>query len=79
VSLGSFDLLEAEMRLFEVEDLLGCRGTIEAIATIPGLGTYETYLWSDRDGGATVTLIFQNKRLRSKAQRGLGAEAGRGG
>ena len=79
VSLASFDLLEAEMRLFEVEDLLGCRGTIEATATIPGLGTYETYLWSDRDSGATVTLIFQNKRLRSKAQRGLGAEAGRGG
>ncbi|AWB19919.1 hypothetical protein DA075_02370 [Methylobacterium currus] len=79
VSLGAFDLLQAEMRLSEVEDLLGCRGTIDATAMIPGLGTFETYLWSDRGSGATVTLVFQNKRLRSKAQRGLGAEAGRGG
>ncbi|BAU90388.1 hypothetical protein MPPM_1783 [Methylorubrum populi] len=79
ISLGTFDLLQAEMRLSEVEGLLGCRGTIDATATISGLGTFETYLWSDRGSGATLTLVFQNKRLRSKAQRGLGAEAGRGG
>ncbi|TGE02231.1 hypothetical protein [Methylobacterium nonmethylotrophicum] len=80
VSLGTFEMLQAEMRLSEVEGLLGCRGTIDVTATIPGLGTFETYLWSDRgSGGATITLVFQNKRLRSKAQRGLGAEAGRGG
>jgi hypothetical protein len=78
VSLGTFDLLQAEMRLAEAEGLLGCRGTLDATATLPGLGTFETYLWSDRGSGGTVTLIFQNKRLRSKAQRGLGAEAGRG-
>ncbi|AWN51170.1 hypothetical protein [Methylobacterium sp. 17Sr1-1] len=78
VTLGAFELLQAEMRLVEVEGLLGCRGTIDATATIPGLGTFETYLWSDRGSGATVKLVFQNKRLRSKAQRGLGAEAGRG-
>ncbi|MET7246230.1 hypothetical protein ABZT49_23030 [Methylobacterium sp. EM32] len=76
----AFELLQAEMRLSEVEGLLGCRGTIDATATIPGLGTFETYLWSDRgNGSATITLVFQNKRLRSKAQRGLGLEAGRGG
>ncbi|MBB2960318.1 hypothetical protein [Methylobacterium sp. R2-1] len=79
ISLGTFELLQAEMRLSEVEGLLGCRGTIDATATISGLGTFETYLWSDRGSGATVTLVFQNKRLRSKAQRGLGAEVGRGG
>ncbi|WP_286134679.1 hypothetical protein [Methylobacterium sp. Leaf123] len=79
VGLDTFDLLQAEMRLSEAEGLLGCRGTIDATATIPGLGTFETYLWSDRGGGGTVTLVFQNKRLRSKAQRGLGAETGRGG
>jgi len=78
VSLGTFDLLQAEMRLAEAEGLLGCRGTLDATATLPGLGIFETYLWSDRGSGGTVTLIFQNKRLRSKAQRGLGAEAGRG-
>ncbi|MGX7704912.1 hypothetical protein [Methylobacterium sp. Gmos1] len=77
VSLVAFELLQAEMRLAEVEGLLGCRGTIDATTTIPGLGTFETYLWSER-GSGTVTLVFQNKRLRSKAQRGLGAEAGRG-
>lgn len=75
VSLVAFELLRAEMRLSEVETLLGCRGTIDATATIPGLGTFVTYLWSNRGSGATVTLIFQNKRLRSKAQRGLAAEA----
>lgn len=79
VSLIAFELLQAEMRLSEVETLLGCRGTIDATATIPGLGTFVTYLWSDRGRGATVTLVFQNKRLRSKAQRGLGAEARRAG
>ncbi|GJE83284.1 hypothetical protein [Methylorubrum thiocyanatum] len=79
MSLGTFELLQAEMRLPEVEGLLGCRGAIDATATIPGLGTFETYLWTDRDSGATITLVFQNKRLRSKAQRGLGAEAGRSG
>ncbi|MCF4123807.1 hypothetical protein [Methylobacterium sp. SyP6R] len=79
VSLVAFELLQAEMRLSEVENLLGCRGTIDATATIPGLGTFVTYLWSDRGSGATVTLVFQNKRLRSKAQRGLGAEARRAG
>lgn len=79
VSLGTFDLLQAEMRLSEAEGLLGCRGTIDATTTIPGVGTFETYLWSDRGSGGTVTLVFQNKRLRSKAQRGLNAEAGRGG
>ncbi|AMB44697.1 hypothetical protein [Methylobacterium sp. AMS5] len=79
VSLGAFDLLQAEMRLSEAEGLLGCRGTIDATTTIPGVGTFETYLWSDRGSGGTVTLVFQNKRLRSKAQRGLGAEAGRSG
>ena len=79
VRLGTFERLQAEMRLPEVEGLLGCRGAIDATATIPGLGTFETYLWTDRDSGATITLVFQNKRLRSKAQRGLGAEAGRSG
>lgn len=79
VSLGTFDLLQAEMRLSEAEGVLGCRGTIDATANIPGVGTFETYLWSDRGSGGTVTLVFQNKRLRSKAQRGLNAEAGRGG
>ena len=78
VSLGTFEILQAEMRLAEVEALLGCRGSIEGTATIPGLGAFETYLWSDRGGSFTVTLVFQNKRLKSKAQRGLGAEAGRG-
>ena len=79
ISVGTFELLQAEMRLAEVERLLGCRGTLDATAAIPGLGTFETYLWSDRGSSATVTLVFQNKRLRSKVQRGLGAEAGRGG
>ncbi|GJE70797.1 hypothetical protein [Methylorubrum podarium] len=79
LGLATFALLQAEMPLSEVEDLLGCRGTLDAATTIPGLGAFETYLWSDRGGGTTVTLVFQNKRLRSKAQRGLGAEAGRGG
>lgn len=78
VSLGTFEILQAEMRLAEVEALIGCRGSIEGTATIPGLGAFETYLWSDRGGSFTVTLVFQNKRLRSKVQRGLGAEAGRG-
>lgn len=76
----AFELLQAEMPLSEVEGPLGCRGTIDATASIPGLGTFETYLWSDRgSGGATITLVFQNKRLRSKVQRGLVLEAGRGG
>lgn len=79
INLGTFELIEAEMRLPEVESLLGCRGSIDASATIPGIGTFETYLWSDRSGGGTITLVFQNQRLRSKAQRGLGTEAGRGG
>jgi hypothetical protein len=79
ISLGTFEQIQAEMRLAEVEGLLGCRGAIDATAMIPGLGIFETYLWSDRGSGATVTVVFQNKRLRSKAQRGLGAEAGRGG
>ncbi|SFU76409.1 hypothetical protein SAMN02799631_02184 [Methylobacterium sp. 174MFSha1.1] len=79
VSPSAFELLQAEMRLSEIEDLFGCRGTFDGTATIPGLGTFETYLWSNRGSGATVTLIFQNKRLRSKAQRGLVAEGGRGG
>lgn len=79
VSLVAFELLQADMRLSEVETLLGCRGTVDATATIPGLGTFVTYLWSDRSSGATVTLVFQNKRLRSKAQRGLNAEAQRAG
>jgi hypothetical protein len=78
VSLVAFELLQAEMRLSEVENLLGCRGSIDATATIPGLGTFVTYLWSDRGSGATIKLVFQNKRLRSKAQRGLALEAGRG-
>ncbi|CAO4182828.1 hypothetical protein [Methylorubrum aminovorans] len=79
VSLVTFELLQAEMRLPEVERLLGCRGTLDATATIPGLGSFETYLWSDRGSSATVTLVFQNNRLRSKVQRGLVVEAGRGG
>jgi hypothetical protein len=78
ISLGTFEMIQAEMRLAEVESLIGCRGSIESTATIPGLGAFETYLWSDRGGSATVTLVFQNKRLRSKVQRGLGAEAPRG-
>ncbi|GJD59358.1 hypothetical protein [Methylobacterium dankookense] len=78
ISLGTFEMLQAEMRLAEVEALIGCRGSVEGTATIPGLGAFETYLWSDRGGSATVTLVFQNKRLKSKVQRGLAAEAARG-
>lgn len=71
VSLRSFELLQADMRMPEIESLLGCRGTSDGTATIPGLGAFETYSWSDRGGTFSVTLVFQGQRLRSKSQRGL--------
>lgn len=71
VSRRSFELLQADMRMPEVESLLGCRGASEGSATIPGLGAFETYGWSDRGGTFSVTLVFQGGRLRSKVQRGL--------
>lgn len=71
VSLRSFELLQADMRMPEIESLLGCRGTSDGTTTIPGLGAFETYSWSDRGGTFSVTLVFQGQRLRSKSQRGL--------
>ncbi|AWN34954.1 hypothetical protein [Methylobacterium radiodurans] len=71
VGLRSFELLQADMRMPEVESLLGCRGASDGTATIPGLGTFETYSWTDRGGTFSVTLVFQGQRLKSKAQRGL--------
>ncbi|AWN51122.1 hypothetical protein [Methylobacterium sp. 17Sr1-1] len=79
VSRGAFELLQSEMRLSEVEGLLGCRGTIDGTVTISGVGTFETYFWPDHGSGATVTLVFQNKGLRSKAWRGAGMDVRRGG
>jgi hypothetical protein len=71
VSLRSFEMLQAEMRMTEVESLLGCRGASDGSTKIPGLGAFETYSWTDRGGTFSVTLVFQHQRLKSKAQRGL--------
>lgn len=71
VNLRSFELLQADMRMPEVESLLGCRGASDGSTTIPGLGAFETYSWTDRGGTFSVTLVFQGQRLKSKAQRGL--------
>lgn len=71
VTLRSFELLQADMRMPEVESLLGCRGANDGGTTIPGLGAFETYSWTDRGGTFSVTLVFQGQRLKSKAQRGL--------
>lgn len=71
VTLRSFELLQADMRMPEVESLLGCRGASDGTSTIPGLGPFETYSWTDRGGTFSVTLVFQGQRLKSKVQRGL--------
>ena len=67
----TFERIRAEMLLPEVEAVLGCRGTLSSASTVPGLGEFETFAWSDMARTSAVTMTFRNKRLASKSQRGL--------
>jgi hypothetical protein len=67
----TFERIRAEMLLPEVEAVLGCRGTLSSASTVPGLGDFETFAWSDMARTSAVTMTFRNKRLASKSQRGL--------
>ena len=55
----------------EVEAVFGCRGRLDSAAAIDGVGTFEVYVWSPPGLAGSVTVTFQDRRLRAKAQRGL--------
>ncbi|WP_342150937.1 hypothetical protein [Methylorubrum sp. SB2] len=72
VTRDRFERVAAGMSLTEVEGLFGCRGRLDSAAVIDGTGTFEVYVWSPPVGSGSVTVTFQNRRLKTKALRGMG-------
>ncbi|KQT46463.1 hypothetical protein ASG52_12050 [Methylobacterium sp. Leaf456] len=72
VTRDRFERVAAGMSLTEVEGLFGCRGRLDSAAVIDGTGTFEVYVWSPPGGSGSVTVTFQNRRLKTKALRGMG-------
>jgi len=72
VTRDRFERVAAGMSLGEVEGLFGCRGRLDSATVIDGTGTFEVYVWSPPGGSGSVTVTFQNRRLKTKALRGMG-------
>ena len=72
LTMARFEQISANMSPAEAEALFGCRGRIDSATAIPGLGIFEIYIWSPDGQAGSVTLTFQNRRLKAKRQRGLG-------
>lgn len=71
VTRERFERVRAGMSPTEVEAVFGCRGRLDSAAAIDGVGTFEVYVWSPPGLAGSVTVTFQDRRLRAKAQRGL--------
>ena len=70
VTLSNYTQLKKGMSYAEVVKILGKEGTnTGAKHSLPGTKVVQ-YLWNGEDGGS-MTALFQNNRLISKAQSGL--------
>jgi len=70
VTLSNYTQLKKGMSYAEVVKILGKEGTnTGAKHSLPGTKVAQ-YLWNGEDGGS-MTALFQNNRLISKAQSGL--------
>lgn len=71
VTRERFERIHAGMSPVEVETVFGCRGRLDSAAAIDGVGTFEVYVWSPPSLAGSVTVTFQDRRLKAKVQRGL--------
>lgn len=71
VTQERFERIRAGMTPNEVEAVFGCRGRLDSAAAIEGIGTFEVYVWSPPSLAGSVTVTFQDRRLKAKARRGL--------
>jgi hypothetical protein len=71
VTRERFERIRAGMSPNEVEGVFGCRGRLDSAAAIEGIGTFEVHVWSPPSLAGSVTVTFQDRRLKAKVQRGL--------
>ncbi|WP_232627880.1 hypothetical protein [Methylobacterium sp. Leaf118] len=71
VTRERFERLRSGMTPMEVEAVFGCRGRLDSASVIEGIGTFEVHVWSPPSRPGSVTVTFQDRRLKAKAQRGL--------
>ncbi|MEH3144667.1 MAG: hypothetical protein PGN34_04830 [Methylobacterium frigidaeris] len=71
LTLAAFRQVRSDMLVQEVEDAIGCPGSLDTATMVPGIGEVEIYTWSDDRTNSRITMTFYDKRLKRKSQRGL--------